>query len=328
MLNAKRYFVHHLRSVLPRLAVFSVFAVLITVITAVESHSNYAPEHSNSAFYILSLIIGFLATLIPIVEFSGYNNERNVDTLFSLPISRSSLAAVHIAVGFIQMFSVFTVSTVALFISHLSFREFYDLYYIIPYYFSVLGLGTIVYFIFTFIFTRANTTSDGLVFCVFWMFNLYTVYMLADRIFRFKHSYDMLVIYTPINNVTTYFQYLAEKTDRNMYFSRPDGMFISLWCVLGILALVGTVLTFGKKKVEKIGEISDSVFGYVLNIPLYFICFVGFFDDVTATMWLAICAVIGYFIYRRGFRLKKADLISIIISFILLCVCNVIKAQI
>lgn len=328
MVNAKRYFVYHLRSVMPRLAVFSVIAVIITVITALESHSTYKPENSDSAFYILSVIIGFLATVIPIFEFSGYNNERNLDTLFSLPISRRALAAVHIAVGFIQMFWVFTLSTSVLVMSHLSYAEYYNLHYVIPYYFSVLGLGTAVYFIFTFIFTRANTTFDGLVFCVFWMFNLYTVYMLADIIFRFKHSYDLLVIYAPIDNVTTYFQYLAEELDRNMYFSKLEGMFISLWCVLGILALVGTVLTFGKKKVEKIGEISDSVFGYALNIPLYFICFVGLFDDVTATMWLAICAVIGYFIYRRGFRLKKADLISIIISFILLCVCNVIKAQI
>ena len=52
--------------------------------------------------------------------------------------------------------------------------------------------------------------------------------------------------------------------------------------------------------------------------------FVGNFED----KYFGKTKSVGYFIFRRGFRLKKADLISIIISFILLCVCNVIKALI
>ena len=107
-----------------------------------------------------------------------------------------------------------------------------------------------------------------------------------------------------------------------------DHVIFASWGVAGVVSLVAMLLTFGKKKVECVGEISDSIFGYALNIPLYLVCLTGLFDDVTATVWLTICAVIGYFIYRRGFKLKKADLISIIISFILLCVCNVIKAHI
>ena len=328
MHNTKRYFLHHLKSVLPRLAVFTVISVLITVMTANGSHSKYAPEHSDVAFYILSVIIGFLAAVIPMFEFSLYNSKRNLDTLFSLPISRSSLALVHIAVGFIQMFLVFTVSTAALFASHLDFAEFYDLYYIIPYYFSVLGLGTAVYFIFTFIFTQANTTLDGIVFCGFWTFNLYLVFFFLDRLFDLKYFYDMTAIYAPINGVTSHFQYRAEMINREEIFARSDAIFITLWCVLGALAFLGTVLMFRRKKVERVGEVSDSIFGYTLNIPLYFVCLTSLFNDVTATVWLAICAVVGYFIFRRGFRLKKADLISIIISFILLCVCNVLKALI
>ena len=331
MHNTKRYFLHHLRSVLPRLAVFTIIAVLITVMTANGEHLKYAPDHSGSAYYILTIIIGFLATVLPMFEFSVFNNKRNLDTLFSLPIKRSSLSVVHIAVGFIQMFTVYTLSTVSLYVAHLDFASYYDFSYLIPYYFSILGLGTIAYFIFTFIFTRANSTLDGIVFCVFWMFNVYTVYSLLDNIFNFKtYISSSLMIYTPMNNVTTYFQYLTEMEERwienatlrDIYFNTSDHIVFASWGVAGLVSLVAMLLTFGKKKVECVGEISDSIFGYALNIPLYLVCLTGLFDDVTATVWLTICAVIGYFIYRRGFKLKKADLISIIISFILLCVFN------
>ncbi len=328
MHNTKRYFLHHLRSVLPRLAVFTIIAVLITVMTANGEHLKYAPEHSGSAYYILTIIIGFLATVLPMFEFSVFNNKRNLDTLFSLPIKRSSLSVVHIAVGFIQMFTVYTLSTVSLYIAHLDFANYYDFSYLIPYYFSILGLGTIVYFIFTFIFTRANSTLDGIVFSVFWMFNVFLVYSLADYIFKFKTNFDVLMIYIPINDVTTYFQMYTEMNNISVSFYTFDKVVIACWVIAGMASLIATLLTFGKKKVERVGEISDSIFGYALNIPLYLVCLTGLFDDVTATVWLTICAVIGYFIYRRGFRLKKADLISIIISFILLCVCNTIEALI
>ncbi len=337
MLNAKRYFIHHLKSVLPRLAVFTAISVLITVMTANGEHSNYNPDHSGSGYYILTVIIGFFATVLPMFEFSTFNNKRNLDTLFSLPIKRSSFAAVHIAVGFIQLFTVYTVSTVSLYIAHLDYAAYYDFSYLIPYYLSIFGLGTAVYFIFTFIFTRANSTLDGIVFSVFWMFNIYLVYSLLDSIYKFKlYIASSLILYSPLNDVTTYFQYLTEMAegwcDENnriaLYFRTSDYVIIACFCIMGVVSLIAALLTFSKKKVERVGEVSDSIFGYTLNIPLYFVCLTSLFDDVTATAWLAICAVVGYFIFRRGFRLKKADLISIIISFILLCVCNVIKAHI
>ncbi len=327
MHNTKRYFTHHLKSVLPRLAVFTIIAVLITVMTANSSHSKYAPEHSDSAYYILTIIIGFLATVLPMFEFSTFNNKRNLDTLFSLPIKRSAFAAVHIAVGFIQLFTVYTVSTVSLYMTHLDYAAYYDFSYLIPYYFSILGLGTAIYFIFTFIFTRANSTLDGIVFSVFWMFNVFLVYSLADYIFKFKTNFDVLMIYIPINDVTTYFQMYTEMNNISVSFYTFDKVVIACWVIAGMASLTATLLTFSKKKVERVGEVSDSIFGYTLNIPLYFVCLTSLFDDVTATVWLTICAVVGYFIFRRGFKLKKSDIISVIISFVLLCVCSVIKSH-
>ena len=83
-----------------------------------------------------------------------------------------------------------------------------------------------------------------------------------------------------------------------------------VWGAIGIAAAVGYFVTFVKKGAEKAGEISNSWFGYKLLIPLYGYSLLLQYDSLDfMTVAICILMVIGYVVYRRGFKLKLSDII-------------------
>lgn len=88
-----------------------------------------------------------------------------------------------------------------------------------------------------------------------------------------------------------------------------------VWGAIGIASAVGYVVAFVKKGAEKAGEISSSLFGYKLLIPIYGYSLLMLFDWLEfdsldfMVVLIFIAMVIGYIIYRRSFRLKASDLI-------------------
>ena len=69
---------------------------------------------------------------------------------------------------------------------------------------------------------------------------------------------------------------------------------------------------------EKTEEISDSFLGYRVLIPYF--ALTGIIATLTFTTWVIfeILALIGYTIYRRGFRYKLSDIIVLLSLFIFL----------
>jgi hypothetical protein len=88
--------------------------------------------------------------------------------------------------------------------------------------------------------------------------------------------------------------------------------------LIGIASGVGFFLSFGKRRMEKTEEISDSFFGYRVLIPYFAVT--GIIGLGTFPMWVAfeVLALIGYTIYRRGLRYKLSDIITLIALGILL----------
>jgi hypothetical protein len=93
------------------------------------------------------------------------------------------------------------------------------------------------------------------------------------------------------------------------------GIFV-IWCVVGALAAVGYYFSFSRKRVESIGEISSSLVGYKVIIPLAVLCLVLAIecdgDNILLLIIGIIAAVIGYMIYRRSFKIKLSDILSIV----------------
>jgi uncharacterized membrane protein HdeD (DUF308 family) len=72
------------------------------------------------------------------------------------------------------------------------------------------------------------------------------------------------------------------------------------------------------KRAEEIGDLSSTVFGYKVLIPLGVFSMTQAFDeDIVSFIFAALLGVVGYMIYRRSFKIKKNDLITI--GAIILC---------
>ena len=67
-------------------------------------------QNCKTGMHLLATVLGILATLIPIIQCGELKNRRNLDTLYSLPISKVGIAGVHFISGFIQVIFVYTVT--------------------------------------------------------------------------------------------------------------------------------------------------------------------------------------------------------------------------
>ena len=89
----------------------------------------------------------------------------------------------------------------------------------------------------------------------------------------------------------------------------------------GIGAYAGLFLYAGRDKAESAGQISDSPWGYKTLLPLYVFFFAACNSPDNGSMfWIlsALILVLGfalYVLYRRSFRLKKQDVLLLLLAF-------------
>ena len=124
------------------------------------------------------------------------------------------------------------------------------------------------------------------------------------------------ILYAPINNLTVIFQSLIESNQSSwneFAYAKTyleQFYFFIIWGLIGIACTVGYFITFIKKGAHKAGEITHSYFGYRLLIPLYgysLLMIIGSLEIVTVLVFMMM--IIGYIIYRRGFKLRVSDLV-------------------
>ena len=99
----------------------------------------------------------------------------------------------------------------------------------------------------------------------------------------------------------------------------------TLAAVTGIAAYFGLIYTARNHRAENAEQLSDSPFGYRVQIPFYlFFIAASTWSDLYRTLGslmlagyliMLVIAAAAYFVYRRSFRLKKGDLISLAASF-------------
>ena len=91
-----------------------------------------------------------------------------------------------------------------------------------------------------------------------------------------------------------------------------------LWCIVGIICAAVYFRSFKNKRAEVLGDISDTAFGYKVLIPVGVFSMTQAFDeDIISFIFAALLGVVGYMIYRRSFKIKKNDLITV--GAIILC---------
>jgi hypothetical protein len=317
-----------------------VLSILITQTVLAECIKSVKVDNRTSGLYMFATMLGIFASIIPFFELAGFKNRRNLDTLYFFPIKRESMALAHYISGFVQVMLIYTVTYVVGFFFLAAKTDCFALLPMLPYYFLSLLLGLVIYSIFMFLFTQANTAADGVLICLLWIFLLYIVSctlfdvvwnsnedMYWDSTWRALNKQCWGIIYAPINHLTVLFQDMIEinnptRWEHSVDKIREQAYMFLVWGVIGIAAAVGYVVSFAKRKAEKAGEISNSWFGYKTLIPIYGYCL--FFtmrsgsglNILSLVFWILMIA--GYIIYRRGFRFRTSDIVLIAIGFVLL----------
>jgi len=327
MTEFNQYFRSHLKSTIRPFIYILVAVLVITLLIGISQQQikyynyntgkwSYSQDY-ESLLYVPVMFMCILTYVIPVIEFSFFKKRINLDCAYSLPISRKAMGATHYFTGILMLLGAFTASYLINFAVLLSRSPgHFNFVPMIFHYFWCILLGFAMYSLMVFVFNQANTTGDGI-----WFMILYTfVFLLIAAAFyvitkhRVIDNTFLLIPWGYITDLTSCYQYSVELTAEGvtLFWQNPEniGCFI-FHIAVGIASAAGFFITFGKRRMEKTEEISDSFFGFRVLIPLYAICGMLIFPSSgILAIWIAIelLAILGYTIYRRGFHYKKSDI--------------------
>ncbi|MBR5286949.1 MAG: hypothetical protein IKU30_08640 [Clostridia bacterium] len=282
--------------------------------------ANQIPEGAlkgfDTNFGIAVALVIFLSLVVPIFNFAKFKNRRNLDTLYSLPLSRRKFALAHYLSGLIAVLvptAIGFLVEVGVIIGYGAF-SFIDLGWLFVYFLLLMITGWLFYSMNLFVFNEANHIFDGVVFVICWNLLFYVVAFPSNLLSSF------------FDELATPFGYIMEILSRteaviettpfylDWYFGFETVIaFTLLWATLGLISVVLFFARCNKQSPERVGGISDSFFGYKLFIPLYVAPVVLFshighgirsIGDVAVFFSLAF---VGYIIFRRGFKFKLSD---------------------
>lgn len=288
----------------------------------------------NTLLYIPALLLGLLCTAVPAMQFSYRMKKRSVDLWYSLPVTRCALTFARTLSGLVLVLAPYTIAYWCGFTAIALKENLFHLEQYVYLFFASIPIAILLFGTNSFLFTRANTVGDGILFLVAWAF------LLAVP-FAYVSTYFYSAVPRAINNITNFISYAplawlfvgfdsAVRTG-NAASIHDAALLYSLWAALGIAAYVGLFRTAKSHPAENAGQISASWFGYRTFIPVYLFfsagCSLGtdvlfgpassgmvFGTDASVLVTLAMifaAGLIGYFIYRRSFRIRLADILSL-----------------
>ena len=288
------YFIYHLRKTWVRFAVLaSILCVLVNSTVCLKSRSFDGDINVSGNLIIFALFIIVAPVAVTGLEFGQFMNRRNLDTWFSLPISRVNLFLTHFLNGAGQL----TVSLLAgIVVACAKFSPYskFRINEVWNFFWVALGLMLLLYMLLTFLFVNANNVFDGCVFMLGsymvpnalfsiirtiviggslerlvtkaeedsfkWIFNGYTIYMEMIRAgVRYTSALDKTT--RELRTASYFYDRLNDLVEANV----PN---ILLWTMISAAAFGGAILVFSKKKTEKVSGVSDSWFGYKTFIPI------------------------------------------------------------
>lgn len=341
----KRYFTYRLRTTAFRTLILSILAaVLSNAITSVNVNvSGY-----DSGMGIIGVFISIAAILVPMLETYQLKQRRTLDLVFALPVTKSQLAVAHFLSGLCQMATISVVTCLSTMVAIAAKNADviragntpFAVGWIIPYFLVAFLGGVCFYSIATFLFSQGNTVGDGLVFTFgvpggFYLITYYIGELLADYYALDQKIEDALggiIInlsncFLLLSEPCEYYKYLIEPArfdySGNIGYkamSRVEIITCVLWILFGIAAFFGFVHHVKSYRAEKAGGISDSFFGYRVLIPLYgciLILMNGSGIDLLFLTFVLVAMAVAYFVYRRSFRIKYADIACIVFAFLM-----------
>ena len=356
MTSFKKYFLYHFKSTFLRFIIIAVLSALLVSTLVWSSTYSKRLEQTTSDVHlvVLTIVAIIISTLIPILELLPFKSRRNMDTILFLPIDRKKMAAVHFINGFLHIFLVnficFTITHVIL-TRHSYPYESWNLILL----FAFVLFGSLAIYSFTaFIFDRANTTADGIIWLVIYSVigsltysvatNLY-ISLMGDSYFpnvnvwlvpgTFSPYYLLVSVWSTINRVLIPKYTILETTNSILeIYSQPtlqtsDFVGMIFWAILITLCILGFIRLFKIKRPENIGSVSTSAFGYKILLPLTAITLLTGYEatleDAGLHVIILVALIIGYIVYRKSIRFKPIDYVSIALAMILPTLLNFLR---
>ncbi len=338
MRSFRKYFSYHFRSTLLRCTIICILALVFTLTTVGfhkstwdgSSYLNYSDRHISVWGDIGSLgfIAAVVASILPFLELSPFKNRRNMDTLLAFPISRTKMAAAHYINGLLHLFMIMVPCFLYALANMFRFLYIYDPLKLLLFFICLMATVVMIYSFFTFIFSLANTTADGVVWVIaysfigmlssVWVYDF--IYEETNPLLFSPFSLLLMVIFAFEPFVTPSVHFNIENFPNEITYIERDGKLLLedgftfcmiFWSIIAVIAIVGYFIAFNRQKPEKIGGVSNSWLGYRILIPVFILSLDFLFSSFVVTPIFWIAAAIGYIIYRRGFRFKLPDFISL-----------------
>ena len=335
----RKYFFYELKKnlfLLLGLTLSLLLLYFIVLITGVDSTYGV-----SAMLAITSGVSGAIAILVPILQFSYKMKKRSVDLYYSLPITHTKILIVKFLTGLLIIFIPYTICYFfgAAVITIKNIENIYAGYFF-PHFFSTVIPLCFMYAISAFAFTRANNTLDGIIFIVMYAFAAVMVFLAIDRLTDYSSgSYLKSVIilkpyyiWSPLNDATEYFQDLIGGTSPKDYYddyancefgTLNEILGYTIFSLMGIGSAVGTILFERKAKAENCQQVSQSIFGYKVLIPLYTVCALTLSvvaSDGIVYVLLAAEILASFFmtvLYKRSLKIDKFTLIVLAASIVL-----------
>ncbi|RJX27281.1 MAG: hypothetical protein C4537_00980 [Acholeplasma sp.] len=337
----KKYFRYLIETKwLQTVIIAGITAILFMIILAIFSNDflrNNFPLNYPGVFGVSGILLFVVSIIVVFFRFSALRNQKEVDLYYGLPMSRKDLYATQYLFGLVQIlfisFVVFLFGFIELIA--LSSAGYYEAFFLLYYLMTVVYL-VIVYTLTTFVFIKANTIVDGIIFVILVNILLLFVSLFIMRLNQYMLMDRIAFVVSP---------YYSQSILARILFTQatPNATDVVLepfeWIFILINSLVYTVLswgaiiyvkkTIGTEKVEHIGDISNNLFGYVGMIPLIIFFgvvgtdFMGTISIFFKSMFL-IAGFMGLFVYRRGVKITLKDSALVIIPWVLGIIFSVI----
>ena len=327
----RRALLHEFRRDLLPLAVLGGCAAVISVVFAFNAHLTYSSgEPWECCGDVFTAILCILCAVVPCMQFAYRMKMRSADLWYSLPLTRRQLLFVRIAGGLLLVLAPYTfaywlgVACIAMQTGVFEFVHYLSLWAV------SVPLGVLLFGVNSFLFTRADSVGDGVVFLALWA----CILPLAVYVFGFEIDIPLkggvglyprrlgnsevagfFFPYSPLAYCSGLFESLicAEKPDAHSLISLA--FVLPLAAAEGAAAYTALFVCAKRDRAENAEQPSSSWMGYKVLLPAYIVLLLAFLAlsanaEIVLCVLVAVAGAVMYFVYRRSFRLQKADLIS------------------
>ncbi len=311
-------------------AITSIIFMITLAIFSDDFLRNNFPLNYPGVFGVSGILLFIVTIIVVFFRFSALRNQKEVDLYYGLPMSRKDLYTTQYIFGLAQIFVISFLVFLLGFIEliALSSGGYYEGYFILYYVITVFYLA-IVYTLSTFIFIQANTIVDGIIFVILINLLLLFISLFIMRLNDYRLLDRLAFVISPYYSQSILARLLfvgAVPNARDAVLEPHEWIYIVLNSLTYVAMSYGAILyvrkTIEHEKIEKIGEISSSRWGYVGMIPLIIFFgvigtdFMGTISIFFKTMFL-IAGFVGLFVYRRGIKISLKDSALVVLPWII-----------